>query len=137
MTQMTIPESLAARKAELERDIKESEREATLFGKQAELQRAELRGLIVAIEAYTAAEVPVIETLPTRLPRRDLRAMVLNTVRQSSSPIDTHWLGKTLNIKPSQVVSITRILYAQGKIVGDDTAGWRLPAEEFIEQAAE
>lgn len=134
---MTIPDTLSARKAELEREITASETEAMLFTRQADQQRAELRGIDMAIKAYEAALPDQLADQPTpaKRERRDLRGMVLEYI-EAEETVSSKAICGQFYLTPAYAKTILAALRAHGKITGDDT-GWRVVREQPLSLAAE
>lgn len=125
---MTIPETLSARRAELEADIANSETEAALFRYQADQQRAELRGINLAIEAYAAADIQTaVDMLTVERTRRPLRKMVLDFIERSTmgslGPIPTKSVCEQFVLNPARAAAVIGYWCDQGKITGDNN-GW-------------
>ena len=143
---MPIPETLSARRAELERMIDQDEQDAMTFDLRAEearqamrITRAELSGIDRAIAAYEAAEVPQTSA-PEKRERRDLRKLVLEYIERGTNderPANTHNIVSHFGLKPSQALIILSTLRDHGKITGSDSLGWRLADPETLQQAAE
>lgn len=132
---MTIPDSLSARRTELERTIEAHDKEAREHvecGKQhlsqAAIARAELHGIAQSIEAYSAAEVVPEPVAPLERTRRPLRKLVLDWIdRQEATSTDI--IRAEFRLSPSRAAAVIGYWRDQGKITGDDT-GWRLVRAE-------
>lgn len=130
---MTIPDSLSARRAELEAELKfygEEARDHAARSSSARLLtvmlcRAELHGITQSIEAYEAAE-PIPVAAPEKRERRDLRGLVLGYINRGAGGIapTSSDIKNELGLPQYQVADLLDRLAAQGLIVSDGAVGW-------------
>lgn len=148
---MPIPETLSARRAELERLILRHEanavgydaravenRESAMYERhEVAILRARIEEMDATVAVFDAAGLAE-QSAPEKRERRDLRKLVLEYIGAGDAPVSRAEVQSQFQIGPYRARDILSALVAAGKITGDDN-GWRLVRGEGedIKMAAE